>query len=349
MLMTIYRTYRPKIFSEIETQEHVVRTLQGALASGRIGQAYLFSGPRGTGKTTMARLMAKAINCEVGNKSIEPCNKCGSCTAINLGNSLDLIEVDAASNRGIDDIRNIKETASVSTSLARKKIFIIDEVHMLTTPAFNALLKTLEEPPSHVVFLMATTEVHKIPETILSRVQHFDFHLIKQEQIIAKLQRIAKAEKISADDRSLELIATIARGSMRDAESIFGKVIAFSDNKITIEQTTKILGIASEETHHQLLQSILKKKSAEALAVMSSIYEGGTDLQEFIAQFIKFTRRELLKQVGQVAVSNIQVDPHRLVTIIESFMRARNELKNSPIPQLPLEIAIVELTHADKA
>jgi DNA polymerase-3 subunit gamma/tau len=194
MSLTLYRKYRPKLFAEVEGQEHIVRTLEGALLSGRVGHAYLFCGPRGTGKTTVARLFAKSLNCtNRGAGKFEPCNNCDSCLAINEGRSLDLIEIDAASNRGIDEIRNLKDSARVAAASSNYKIFIVDEVHMLTKDAFNALLKTLEEPPSHVIFIMATTEPHKILETILSRVQRFDFKKISPELIIRKLKKIAKA------------------------------------------------------------------------------------------------------------------------------------------------------------
>jgi len=338
MSTTLYRKYRPKTFAELESQEHVIRTLQGALSSGRVGHAYLFCGPRGTGKTTMARLFAKVINCEKRTTKTEPCNVCSSCIAINESRSLDLIEIDAASNRGIDEIRNLKEAAGTAASSSRYKIFIIDEVHMLTKDAFNALLKTLEEPPSHIVFILATTEPHKVLETILSRVQRFDFRKIDKKEIISKLKKIAVAEKLTIDDESLELIAASASGSMRDAESSLGKVMAFVQDKITADQTAIILGVIPERTHAEFLKNILDKKSSDALAQIATLYESGVNLEQFCVQFILFMRRKLVDSL----TSNS--DPKPLVKIIEQFMKAKSELKSSPIPQLPLELAVIELT-----
>jgi len=351
MSTTLYRKYRPQTFAELQSQEHVIRTLQGALASGRVGHAYLFAGPRGTGKTTMARLMAKAINCQstksqVSNPKqtpnykfqIEPCNECNSCISINAGRSLDLIEIDAASNRGIDEIRNLKEAAGTAASSSRYKIFIIDEVHMLTKEAFNALLKTLEEPPSHIVFMLATTEPHKLPETILSRVQRFDFRKHGKDEIVKKLKKIAGSEKIIIDDESLELIAVSASGSMRDAESALGKVIAFCGTTIVAEQTSMILGIIPEHAHAEFLKNIIEKKSTDAIAQIAVLYESGVSMEQFCAQFLNYIRRQLIESLKN------NRDPKPLVRIIEAFFKAKSELKSSPIPQLPLELAAIELS-----
>ena len=227
----LYRKYRPQIFSQLVGQEHVVKTLQGALLSGRVGQAYLFTGPRGTGKTTIARIFAKALNCpdrqsrsgildsqKTNLDASEPCNKCPSCLASNNGTSLDLIEIDAASNRGIDEIRALKESAQVAAPSGGYKVFLIDEVHMLTKDSFNALLKILEEPPAHVVFILATTEPHKILATVLSRVQRFDFKRITPSEMVTKLKSITQAEKIQIDDSALLAIAKSSDGALRDAE-----------------------------------------------------------------------------------------------------------------------------------
>ena len=348
-MTTLYRTYRPKTFSEIEGQQHVVQTLQGALKSGRVGHAYLFCGPRGTGKTTMARLLAKAVNCQTLHDTrytAEPCNQCFSCNEINAGKSMDLIEIDAASNRGIDEIRNIKESAGTAASSSSHKIFIVDEVHMLTTPAFNALLKTLEEPPSHTVFILATTEPHKIPETVLSRVQRFDFQKLDQTQIIEKLQKVAKAEKLNIDGESLQLIATSASGSLRDAESALAKVIAFTvptgrqaGGAITAGETSKILGVIPATVHAELLGMLKNKQSAQALAHVGSLYSSGVNLEQFTKQFIEHTRAELISN-SQFSISNTPF----LVATIQRMMTARQEFKHSPIPQLPLELAIIDLT-----
>ncbi|MEK7615612.1 MAG: DNA polymerase III subunit gamma/tau [Patescibacteria group bacterium] len=335
--MTLYRTYRPKTFGELEGQEHVVQTLQGALSSGRIGHAYLFCGPRGTGKTTMARLLAKALNCE--KRDTEPCNKCFSCTEINAGKSMDLIEIDAASNRGIDEIRNVKESAQVAATSSRFKVFIVDEVHMLTTPAFNALLKTLEEPPSHTLFILATTEPHKVPETILSRVQRFDFKKLNHDQIIAKLRTVAKAENLTMDDESFRAIATAASGSLRDAESALAKVISYTGTTINGEETSKILGIIPLKVHEELLSLIAQKQTAQAIAKIADLHESGVHLDHFAKQFIDYLRAELLAQLPNAS----------LVPVVQRFMQARQDLRHSPIPQLPLELAIIDLTtHASR-
>lgn len=356
MSQVLYRKYRPKTFEEIEGQEHVVRTLRGALISGHVGHAYLFCGPRGTGKTTMARLLAKALNCAnrqpatIGN--FEPCNDCYSCNEINEGRSLDLIEIDAASNRGIDEIRNLKDSARVAATSNIHKIFIVDEVHMLTPPAFNALLKILEEPPAHVVFILATTEVHKVPDTILSRVQRFDFKKISSEQIKKKLTVIAKKEKIIIEDSALAELAASSSGSLRDAESAFSKVIAYAgqEGKISTETVAEILGIVPQDVHEVLINLILAKKAQEAIKKINDLHEAGVDLNNFLKQFVKHLRARLIGLIGEgpyVAVVTTlpnQVTPEFLIKTINVFMKAGMEIKLSPVAQLPIELAILELT-----
>ncbi len=352
MSQVLYRKYRPKTFDEVEGQEHVVRTLQGALMSGRIGHAYLFCGPRGTGKTTMARLLAKELNCLHNNfhvsppkvkTKILPCD-CDLCKAVDDGRSLDLIEIDAASNRGIDEIRNLKESAMVSAPGANHKVFIIDEVHMLTPPAFNALLKILEEPPSHVVFILATTEPHKVPDTILSRVQRFDFKKISLEHIQEKLKLIAVKEKIQIDDDAVATIASSASGSLRDAESALNKLIAYSDVRITDEQVAEALGIVPHHVHQKLLELIRQKNGQEAIAQVAHLYESGIDMDNFAKQFVKYLRAELISLLNKpVVTSSDQTEPEFLIKSINVFVKAAGELKFSSIPQLPLELAILEL------
>jgi DNA polymerase-3 subunit gamma/tau len=374
MSQVLYRKYRPKTFAEIEGQDHVVRTLQGALMSGRVGHAYLFCGPRGTGKTTMARLLAKSLNCLNYDKNGAPekikgevpCNKCGFCNAINDGNSLDLVEIDAASNRGIDEIRNLKESAQVAAPGAGYKVFIIDEVHMLTPAAFNALLKILEEPPSHVVFILATTEPHKVFDTILSRVQRFDFKKISTEKMVEKLKRIAKAEKINIEESALAALAFAASGSLRDAESSLSKLIAYTGSeKITAEDAAEILGVVPLQTQKNLVDLIVQKKPQEAIAQISNLFESGIELEYFNRQFVKYLRTLLIARIDyvlapantpavQAAVadqrsgpgSNADMTPEFLIRAINLFVKAGAELKFSPIPQLPLELAVLELTKA---
>ncbi|MBI2062957.1 MAG: DNA polymerase III subunit gamma/tau [Candidatus Yanofskybacteria bacterium] len=351
MTQVLYRKYRPRVFQEVEGQEHVVRTLRGALASGRVGHAYLFCGPRGTGKTTMARLMAKALNCskrQIESNNVdntEPCNICHSCNEINESRSLDLIEIDAASNRGIDEIRNLKDSARVAAASGNYKVFIIDEVHMLTPPAFNALLKILEEPPSHIVFILATTEPYKVPETVLSRVQRFDFKKISVEKIQKKLLEVAKKEKLQIDNDALTIIASSASGSMRDAESSLNKLIAYSGSCITDEHVTEVLGIVPFHVHQKLLELVRQKNGQEAIAHVARLYESGVDMDNFVKQFIKYLRSELIGLIGKtVAVSSGQTEIEFLIKTINVFIKAGGELRFSPVPQLPLELAILELT-----
>ncbi len=326
-----------------------MRTLQGALLSGRVGHAYLFCGPRGTGKTTMARLLAKSLNChkpkETGDKTKEPCNTCSSCSEINEGRSLDIIEIDAASNRGIDEIRNLKDSARVAATSGNYKVFIIDEVHMLTPPAFNALLKILEEPPAHVVFVMATTEAHKLPETVLSRVQRFDFKKIDLDDIKKKLTAIIAKEKIQVSDLVLSMIANSSSGSLRDAESSLTKLISYAGSKITDEQAAELLGVVPQHIHRNLLELINKKNAKDAIAQLTSLYESGVDLENFTKQFTKYMRSELLTLVSQPVVSLApgQASPEFLIKSINTFLKAQNDLKFSAIPQLPLELAVLEL------
>ncbi|MEK7151090.1 MAG: DNA polymerase III subunit gamma/tau [Patescibacteria group bacterium] len=382
-MQVLYRKYRPKTFEEVEGQEHVVRTLQGALISGRVGHAYLFCGPRGTGKTTMARLLAKSLNCanfskvserNVGEKLsirrslaspskttgegrgeggyFEPCNSCHSCSEINEGRSLDLIEIDAASNRGIDEIRNLKESARVAATGGQYKVFIVDECHMLTKEANNALLKLLEEPPSHVIFILATTESHKLLDTILSRVQRFDFKKIATDKIQSRLITIAQKEEIKTDPEALAILASFAGGSLRDAESAFNKVIAYAGQGAEISSgvVAEILGIVPMQVHETLSSLILSKKPQEAINQINDLHESGVDLNNFLKQFIGYLRNKLIGLIGDrpyvvsVAVSSNQATPEFLIKSINVFMKASSEIKLSPIQQLPIELAILELT-----
>jgi len=338
----LYRKYRPRTFDEVYGQEHVVRTLEGAILSNRTGHAYLFSGPHGTGKTTMARLFAKALNC-AKRKNHNPCNACLTCNEINDNKFIDLIEIDAASNRGIDEIRNIKEAAQVASSMGGRKVFIIDEVHMLTTQAFNALLKVLEEPPEHVVFILATTEPHKVIDTILSRVQRFDFKKINQDQIELKLAKIAKKEQLLIDKDSIRAIANASSGSLRDAENSIAKLASYTNGTITIDDTSDILGIVPVKINESLLLELKNKNTQGGIEVVNKVYESGLDLDNFTNQFLSYTRGLLL----------ISLDPREgddtyeaifLANTIKAFIKAKSDLRTSPLPQLPLELAIIELT-----
>lgn len=355
----LYRKYRPQTFSDVVGQEHVVQTLRGGLASGRTGHAYLFAGPRGTGKTTIARVFAKALNCSQLAKSGDPCNACDNCMAVNEGRSLDLIEVDGASNGRVDEIRDLKESAGVAAVGGGYKVFLIDEVHMVTKEAFNALLKVLEEPPAHVMFILATTDPHKILPTVLSRVQRFDFKRLTTKEIASKLESIIASEKVSMDPEALYVIAASSDGALRDAEVALTKVItAFpKGEKITAEKTSDILGLIPLTFHPEFLGHLASGDKAAALASIQRITESGANLEHFTKDFLDYTRKVLVTKINPTVLASIgqdlvgqagetlsrqatTIDAQKLIKVIEAFSEARAELKFSPIPQLPLELAV---------
>ena len=274
------RKWRPSLFSEIIGQGHITRTLENAIEIGRIAQAYLFSGPRGIGKTSSARILAKALNCVEGPTKT-PCNKCENCVEITEGRNLDVSEIDGASNRGIDEIRNLRENVRYLPARSKYKIYIIDEVHMLTKEAFNALLKTLEEPPSHVVFIFATTEPHKLPATILSRCQRYDFRLIPMEETRRQLSEISAAEKISIDEESLFLIAKRGGGSMRDALSFLDQSVSFCGNEITKEKLQSAFGLIEEDLYFRITGALINKSTKEGVALAQEIIGAGTTCANF--------------------------------------------------------------------
>jgi len=363
MTQVLYRKYRPQTFSEIKGQEHVIETLKGAIKLNRVAHAYLFCGPRGIGKTSIARIFAKALNCE---KRInhEPCNSCSTCLAINNNQSIDIIEIDGASNRGIDDIRNIKEIAQVAASQNRYKIFIIDEVHSLTKDAFNALLKILEEPPEHVKFILATTEPHKLLDTVLSRVQRFDLKKLSHAQIIKKLEEVSEKEKVKVEKDVFRLIAVNSEGSLRDAESNFAKLIALSGNNINLEDIKDILGFIPFELYVRFMNSLINKQKEEGVKLVNELYETGVDLENFTKGFTDFTRKIIIAKASQDTMKSFQgelnseqlaqiekfaqsIDTKLLIKIINFLMNVRNEIKTSPIPQLPLELAVMEFTSTE--
>jgi DNA polymerase-3 subunit gamma/tau len=288
-----YRKWRPQTLSEVLGQEPVTQTLRHAVESGKIAHAYLFCGPRGTGKTSMARILAKAVNCP-NQAGGEPCNACDMCRSITEGRALDVIEIDAASNRGIDEIRSLREKANYAPSLARYKVYIIDEVHMLTEAACNALLKTLEEPPPHVIFVLATTEAHKVIATIVSRCQRFNFHRLRQTEIMDKLKLICKKEGIHIEPGSLELIARAATGSLRDAENILQQTIAYYGNKIELDQIQAELGISWDSRVRQLARCVVSRDVAAGLKVINSLNSDGVDLRQFNVGLVEYLRGLLL-------------------------------------------------------
>jgi len=292
-----YRKWRPQTLSEVVGQEPVTQTLRHAVESGKVAHAYLFCGPRGTGKTSTARILAKAVNCP--NKAGgEPCNSCDMCRSVTEGRALDVIEIDAASNRGIDEIRSLREKANYAPSLARYKVYIIDEVHMLTEAACNALLKTLEEPPPHVIFVLATTEAHKVIATIISRCQRFNFHRLRQTEIMDKLKLICQKEKIHIEPASLDLIARAATGSLRDAENILQQMIAYYGNRIELDQIQAELGISRDSRVRELARCVVTRDVAAGLRAVNSLNSDGVDLRQFNLGLVEYLRGLLLAKSG---------------------------------------------------
>jgi len=361
MSLALYRKYRPKTFAEVIGQEYTVKILTNAIASGMISHAYLFTGPRGTGKTTLGRLLAKAVNCQ-NRKQYEPCNQCESCQEINKGNSIDLIEIDAASNRGIDEMRELKNGIRFVPTKSKYKVFIIDEAHMLTNPANNALLKTLEEPPSHAIFVLATTEIYKMIPTIISRCQRFDFRKLRIEEIVKRLETILKKEKIEYEEPALFLIAREATGSIRDAESLLDKVISFSgkNQPIKKEMVKKLLGNVEIELITQFVKYLSEKDAKKAVSFLNESIDKGVNLQQFIKALNSYLREILLLKIDSQFEDSLisgltaeekekikefaeKLSSEEIYQFLEKFMAAENKMKYSSIPQLPLELAIVEI------
>ena len=336
--VALYRKYRPHNFDNLVGQDHVKTTFANAIKANRISHAYLFSGPRGTGKTSTARLIAKAINCVDLQDEFEPCDKCEFCKDINDGRLIDLIEIDAASNRGIDEVRDLKEKINFAPSRAKSKIYIIDEVHMMTKEAFNALLKTLEEPPSHAFFILATTEIHKIPETIISRCQRFDFKRINKKALMTRLSYIAQKEEITAEDKALEAISQYVDGGMRDAIGLLEQLTV--DKKLTFEYVQDILGISDHSLLIALFDALSKNDHKEGLRIVQDLHSQGSDLKQFLHEFLGMLREKMLKSVSD----NKPEMTGRLLRMIDIFKDAQPRLQTMGIPQLPLEIAVLEVT-----
>ena len=358
--MALYRKWRPDNFANLVGQDHVSRTLANAIKSGRIGHAYLFTGPRGTGKTSTARILAKALNCEHG-PTTEPCNKCEACQRINSGSSMDVFEVDAASNRGIDEIRDLRETVKFAPVNGRYKVYIIDEVHMLSRDAFNALLKTLEEPPAHVVFIMATTEVYKVPATIQSRCQRYDFKRITIEDIFNRLKTVVADMDIEVEDDALRMIAVKADGGMRDALSILDQCIALSEQSLTIDRVQQLLGLVGKEWLDKLVGALQSKDAAAVLTMVDEIIRTGKDLQQVLGELgIHFRGLMIFKAAGLVDGVDYysQTDEsikkqaagftqEQIIWIIRRIHEAANEVKWSPQPRIAVEAALLEICQRD--
>lgn len=337
--ISLYRKYRPHNFDNLVGQDHLKTILINALKSGHVAHAYLFTGPRGTGKTSTARLVAKALLCSNLTDEFEPCNECDFCKDISEGRLIDMIEIDAASNRGIDEVRDLREKIKFAPTRAKYKIYIIDEVHMMTKEAFNALLKTLEEPPSHAYFILATTEAHKIPETIISRCQRFDFRRISNKVLMTRLSYIAQKEGIEAEDRALEAISKYVDGGLRDAIGLLEQLT--TEKKLTFAYVQEILGVSDFSLLDDLYNHLMQNNTQEAINLIHELHDQGSDLRQFVHEFVELLRQKMLQSVGgeQKELTG------RLMEMIEILQKSNQRLDSS-IPQLALEIAVIEICGA---
>ncbi len=353
---SLYRKWRSQTFSDLVGQEAVTRTLLNAVRDGRLAHAYLFCGPRGTGKTSAARLLAKAINCQNPHEG-EPCNECVSCLEIATGRSPDVIEIDAASNNGVDDIRKIRENTNLVGSGGRYKVYVVDEVHMLSTAAFNALLKTLEEPPEHVIFVLATTEAHKVLATVVSRCQRFDFRRIRLVDIISRLKQVASGEGLTLEPAAADLLGRAAQGGLRDALSLLDQAVAFCGDHIDLERTRAMLGLADVGALRRLIACIAENRAADALDLLNELVTSGADLRQLNGQFAEEWRALMLVGAGadltrvmdyteeearELGALAQQFTLDELMACARVFARNEGPARGLPVPQLALELALLE-------
>ncbi len=337
---SLYRKYRSQTFADLVGQDASSRALQGAIISGRVSHAYLFSGSRGTGKTSAARLLAKALNCTGRPRSsAEPCNKCDSCLEMMAGASLDLIEIDAASNRGIDDVRDLREKVNLAPARGPYKVYIIDEAHGLTGDAFNALLKTLEEPPPHAVFVMCTTDAQKMPLTVIGRCQHFVFRRHGEDQIVSRLTHIAAAEKVSVDDDAMRLIARTAQGSMRDAVGLLDQLVPLASGPITLESARSLLGIADPRMLDGLLDHVLSGEASEALAELNGVYAAGAELRQVVRGLMEGCRDRLLAALNKHDLAGAR----RLSAVLDALLHLDGEVRRHAEPRFLVEATLARL------
>ena len=355
--LVLARKWRPQVFEEVIGQQSITRTLQNAISQKRVAHAFLFTGARGVGKTSTARILAKALNCELGPQ-INPCNQCTACREISSGTSMDVIEIDGASNRGIDEIRELRENVRYTPAKSRYKVYIIDEVHMLTREAFNALLKTLEEPPPHIIFIFATTEPHKIPATILSRCQRYDFKRIPLREIIGSLKGIVKEEKVQISQRGLFSIAQESEGSMRDAQSLLDQVISYGGKDIRDEDITEVLGLIDRKTLYDTIEAISNGDAGRCMEIVEHIYHFGYDLQHFCRELFQYLRNLILIKVSQRPEGLMELPEEELGMLkkqAERFqfdqlnhlfsllLKGEEEVAQSTFPRTMLEMTLIRM------